>query len=136
MFVVYCILKKNRPFVNAELVLPSLISGVIWAIAQGLFIVCMGHLSVSVAGPIASIVPGAVASVWSVFYFKEIKVSNFTVEFQQNTMFRDARTWYSFVLLLQSRHLGRLLLQLASDILFKSRECSILFFMYILLFFQ
>ncbi|KAI6176305.1 hypothetical protein M3Y97_00783800 [Aphelenchoides bicaudatus] len=75
VFVVYCIAKRGRPFVNPEIVIPSLVSGLIWAVAQGLFIICMGHLSITLAGPIASIVPGCIAACWSVFYFKEIKVS-------------------------------------------------------------
>ncbi|KAI6198302.1 hypothetical protein M3Y99_01888800 [Aphelenchoides fujianensis] len=52
MFV-YCVVKKNRPFVNPEIVLPSFLSGGIWAGAQTLFI----HLSQSVSGPIGSIFP-------------------------------------------------------------------------------
>ncbi|KAI6236080.1 hypothetical protein M3Y95_00119600 [Aphelenchoides besseyi] len=72
VFIIYCVLKKNRPFVNPQLTVPSLISGVIWAVAQALFIISTGTLSIAVSGPISAIVPGCVASVWSVFYFKEI----------------------------------------------------------------
>lgn len=34
VFTIYCILRKNKPFVNAELVLPSLISGTVMRLCQ------------------------------------------------------------------------------------------------------
>ncbi|KAI6233749.1 hypothetical protein M3Y99_00890500 [Aphelenchoides fujianensis] len=73
VFAGYCVVKKNRPFVNNELALPSMVSGVMWSVAQGLFIICTHHLSVSVSGPISAICPSVVASCWSVFYFHEIQ---------------------------------------------------------------
>jgi glucose uptake protein GlcU len=36
VFIVYCFIKKGRPYVNSELVLPSVLSGVLWAIGQGM----------------------------------------------------------------------------------------------------
>ncbi|KAI6200769.1 Transmembrane protein-like protein [Aphelenchoides besseyi] len=74
VFIIYCIIKKNRPFVNPQLTIPSLISGTIWSFGQALFIICTRELSVAVSGPVSAIVPGCVASIWSVFYFKEISV--------------------------------------------------------------
>lgn len=65
--------RRNRPFVSAELTLPSFCSGLIWGLAQTLFIEATKHLSQSVSGPIGAILPGCVASCWSVFYFKEIR---------------------------------------------------------------
>ncbi|KAI6200668.1 hypothetical protein M3Y96_00758300 [Aphelenchoides besseyi] len=73
IFIAYCIIKKNKPFVSAEITLASLASGTLWSIAQFLFIVSIKHLSQSVSGPIGSTFPACVAAIWSVVYFKEIK---------------------------------------------------------------
>ncbi|CAD5228489.1 unnamed protein product [Bursaphelenchus xylophilus] len=72
IFFVYSIAKKNKPFVSAELTVPSFLSGLIWGTAQTLFIVATKNLSQSVCGPIGAILPGCIASCWSLFYFKEI----------------------------------------------------------------
>ncbi|CAD5220740.1 unnamed protein product [Bursaphelenchus okinawaensis] len=73
IFFTYSVAKKNKPFVSAELTVPSFLSGFIWGTAQTLFIVATKHLSQSVCGPIGAIFPGCIASCWSLFYFKEIQ---------------------------------------------------------------
>ncbi|KAI6214367.1 hypothetical protein M3Y94_00259700 [Aphelenchoides besseyi] len=73
IFIAYCIIKKNRPFVAAEITLASFASGLLWAIAQSIFIISVKHLSQAISGPIGSTFPACVASIWSVLYFKEIK---------------------------------------------------------------
>uniref|UniRef100_A0A915DTK2 Uncharacterized protein n=1 Tax=Ditylenchus dipsaci TaxID=166011 RepID=A0A915DTK2_9BILA len=53
IFVIYSVVKFNKPLVNPEVILPSLLS--------------------AITGPLSSMVPGCVASAWSIFYFKEIE---------------------------------------------------------------
>ncbi|CAB3408941.1 unnamed protein product [Caenorhabditis bovis] len=73
LFVVYSLIKKNKPYVLPELCLPSLAAGFLWAVAQTSFFVANQNLSQAVTFPIISMVPGCIASAWSVFYFKEIQ---------------------------------------------------------------
>ncbi|KAI6243030.1 hypothetical protein M3Y99_00150800 [Aphelenchoides fujianensis] len=71
-FLVYAVVKKNRPLINPSVALPSFCSGLMWAAGMCLTIVCTQHLSQAVAGPITSMVPGCVATLWSVHYFREV----------------------------------------------------------------
>ncbi|KAI6220125.1 hypothetical protein M3Y99_01618800 [Aphelenchoides fujianensis] len=87
VMTVYCVIKrvkktfllsqflcrKNKPYVNDELTLPSLASGGIWGVAQTLFNCSLKNLSQSVSGPIGAILPSFFASLWAVFYFREIR---------------------------------------------------------------
>ncbi|KAI6221006.1 hypothetical protein M3Y99_01568600 [Aphelenchoides fujianensis] len=72
-FFVYSIIKKNNPSINPSVALPSFCSGLMWGTGMCLTIVCTQHLSQSITGPITAMVPGCVATLWSVFYFREIK---------------------------------------------------------------
>ncbi|KAI6243017.1 hypothetical protein M3Y99_00149200 [Aphelenchoides fujianensis] len=71
-FLVYAGVKKNSPSINPSVALPSFCSGLMWAAGMCLTIVCTQHLSQAVAGPITSMVPGCVATLWSVHYFREV----------------------------------------------------------------
>ncbi|KAI6238339.1 hypothetical protein M3Y99_00704200 [Aphelenchoides fujianensis] len=71
-FLVYAVVKKNRPLINPSVALPSFCSGLMWGTGMCLTIVCTQHLSQAVAGPITSMVPGCVATLWSVHYFREV----------------------------------------------------------------
>ncbi|XP_071950927.1 transmembrane protein 144-like [Antedon mediterranea] len=71
-FFVYCALKKNRPQIPLGVVLPSLLSGVMWGIADSGWFVANVILSQSVAFPIITTGPALIASLWGVFYFREI----------------------------------------------------------------
>lgn len=72
-FFLYCILKKNKPCLYPEAILPGFISGVLWAIAQIAFFVANQELSFVVSFPIISTGPGAIGSLWGVLLFQEIK---------------------------------------------------------------
>ncbi|KAI6195774.1 hypothetical protein M3Y94_01027300 [Aphelenchoides besseyi] len=72
-FVLYTIFKKNRPETNSTIALPAFISGLMWATGMCTTIVCTEKMSQSIAGPISAMVPGTVAAIWSVFYFREIQ---------------------------------------------------------------
>lgn len=72
-FIIYGIFKRNRPNINPSIALPAMISGAMWAIANVGFIVAISVLKSAVAYPIVSVLPGIVASLWSLFWFKEIQ---------------------------------------------------------------
>jgi len=72
-FIVYCAIKRNKPYVKAELVLPSFVSGLLWAVAQVSFFVANDQLQFVVSFPIISTGPGVIGSLWGILLFKEIK---------------------------------------------------------------
>lgn len=72
LVLVYSLVKKNRPWFNNQLVLPGILSGTLWAMAQSAWFVANGNLGLSVAFPIITTGPGVVASVIGIAFFKEI----------------------------------------------------------------
>ena len=71
-FWIYCWYCKSKPSLYNEAVLPGVLSGVLWAIAQSAFIIANMDLSFVVSFPIVSTGPGLIASLFGVFLFKEI----------------------------------------------------------------
>ena len=69
----YCGYMKNQPVVNPQLILPGIISGVMWGIAQVAWFVANENLEFVVTFPIISTGPGVVASLYGVLLFGEIK---------------------------------------------------------------
>ncbi|PIO72609.1 hypothetical protein TELCIR_05450 [Teladorsagia circumcincta] len=67
--------RQNRPSVPPYIVLPSLIAGILWAIATTSFFVANQYLSQAISFPIITMLPGCVVSAWSILYFHEIKGS-------------------------------------------------------------
>merc|ERR1719399_2390628 len=51
-FIVYCVYMRSNPKLNPRLILPALISGLMWAIAQTAWFVANKALSVSIAFPL------------------------------------------------------------------------------------
>ncbi|CAI4231319.1 unnamed protein product [Auanema sp. JU1783] len=76
IFAGYGLYKKNRPFINPELALPSLLSGLIYGAATCCMLAAIEHLGQIIAYPIISKSPGVVASFWAVYLFKEIRGKN------------------------------------------------------------
>uniref|UniRef100_A0AC35G234 Transmembrane protein 144 n=1 Tax=Panagrolaimus sp. PS1159 TaxID=55785 RepID=A0AC35G234_9BILA len=72
-FLVYLVYTQNSPYVNSKAILPGLFSGLLWAVAQLSWFVANDALSQAITFPIISMVPGVIASIWSIFYFKEIQ---------------------------------------------------------------
>jgi len=72
-FLVYCAVKKNKPWISSEIILPGWLSGVIWGIAQSCWFVANQNLGVTIAYPIITTGPGVIASLWGVCVFREIK---------------------------------------------------------------
>ncbi|XP_014800072.1 PREDICTED: transmembrane protein 144 [Calidris pugnax] len=72
-FLIYCAVKKNKPNVYPQAILPGFISGVLWAIASCCWFIANHYLSAVVSFPIITAGPGLVAAMWGVLVFKEIK---------------------------------------------------------------
>ncbi|KAL8587620.1 hypothetical protein ACOMHN_045309 [Nucella lapillus] len=73
-FLLYAVVKRNKPRVYPRVILPAIASGVMWAIATGCWFEANKALSEPVAFPIITTGPGALASLfWGVCIFKEIK---------------------------------------------------------------
>ncbi|VDL72391.1 unnamed protein product [Nippostrongylus brasiliensis] len=73
IFVVYSLYRRNRPFINPELTVPSLLSGIMYGTATVFFFTANQHLDPIVAYPILAKAPGIVCSCWAILLFKEIK---------------------------------------------------------------
>ncbi|XP_071124935.1 transmembrane protein 144-like [Mytilus edulis] len=72
-FVTYIIVMKFKPKVYPKVMIPALISGVMWAIGNSCWFIANRALSIPVAFPIVTTGPSIVASLWGVIVFKEIK---------------------------------------------------------------
>lgn len=88
VLVIYISYKRNRPYVDYRIIGPSLLAGLMWSIAQISWwvverilsiqietfrFVANDSLSQAITFPINAMVPGVIATLWSVFFFKEIK---------------------------------------------------------------
>ncbi|XP_071489622.1 transmembrane protein 144-like [Diadema antillarum] len=71
-FLIYSAYTQNRPQYTKGLVIPSLVSGWMWALAQAGWFVANSTLTESVSFPIVTTGPSIIAALWSVFYFREI----------------------------------------------------------------
>ncbi|KAF4799479.1 Transmembrane protein [Turdus rufiventris] len=73
-FFIYCAIRKNKPYVYPQAILPGFASGVLWAIANCCWFLANHYLSAVVSFPIITAGPGLVAAMWGVLVFKEIKI--------------------------------------------------------------
>ena len=71
-YIVYLVYKGNRPYLHVQSILPGIISGIMWGIAQAGFLVANSVLSQTISFPLVTIGPGTIAILWSIFYFREI----------------------------------------------------------------
>jgi len=69
----YAGVKRNKVWFNPQMVLPALLSGILWAVAQSAWFVANKNLGLSVAFPIITTGPGVVASIIGIVFFKEIQ---------------------------------------------------------------
>jgi len=72
-FWAYCVLMRSSPRVYPRLILPGVLSGVMWAVAQTCWFLANNAVSLSVAFPIVASGPGAVGALWGIFVFGEIR---------------------------------------------------------------
>lgn len=71
-FIIYAIYQRNKPKIYPTVILPGLLSGVMWAVATTCFFVANEALSEPVSFPIINTGPALIASGWGVLLFKEI----------------------------------------------------------------
>ncbi|XP_019621371.1 PREDICTED: transmembrane protein 144-like [Branchiostoma belcheri] len=72
-FILYAVYMKNRPKVFPRAILPTLLSGAMWGIAESAWFVANQRLQESVSFPIITTGPSLIVALWSVLYFREIK---------------------------------------------------------------
>jgi len=72
VFLVYCVVRRP-PQIFAQSILPSYISGAMWGIAQCGLMMATEILGYTIGFPIGSAGPLIVSSLWSVFYFRELR---------------------------------------------------------------
>lgn len=72
-FTLYCIFKKNKPQVFPKVILPALVSGWMWGIANSSFFLASTALTQAITFPIVSSGPSAISALWGIFLFKEIQ---------------------------------------------------------------
>ncbi|CAD5222203.1 unnamed protein product [Bursaphelenchus xylophilus] len=72
-FLIYTLIKHNQPFIDPRICLAAFFGGILWALAMLAWFVANDRLSQGVTYPINGMVPGVVATLYSVFYFREIK---------------------------------------------------------------
>jgi len=70
--LVYVLVKGRRSYTPRELVMPSILSGMMWGVAQVAWFRANQELSIVVAFPIVSSLPGLVALAWGVLFFGEL----------------------------------------------------------------
>eukprot|EP01117_Protostelium_nocturnum_P001956 TRINITY_DN12612_c0_g1_i1.p1 TRINITY_DN12612_c0_g1~~TRINITY_DN12612_c0_g1_i1.p1 ORF type:complete len:353 (+),score=120.54 TRINITY_DN12612_c0_g1_i1:141-1199(+) len=73
LLIGYCIYKKNKPQFYPQSILPALLAGVGWGIAQACWFVADTKLSSVTTFPVISTSPGLISALWGVAVFKEIQ---------------------------------------------------------------
>jgi len=71
-FIIYSCYKKNRPQLYPSAILPGVVSGSMWGVAEVGWFIANKYLSPAVSFPIITSGPALVASVWGVLLFKEV----------------------------------------------------------------
>ncbi|KAJ8320878.1 hypothetical protein KUTeg_002465 [Tegillarca granosa] len=72
-FIIYCVLKQNKPDIYPNVIIPGLISGIMFGIATSCWFVANRSLSEPVAFPIMTTLPAVIAAFVGKFVFKEIE---------------------------------------------------------------
>lgn len=73
VFALYCLIRRNRPYVARALCLPGLVSGLLCSMAVLSWFMSLDRLGQGFTGPITAMMPGCVGCLWSVLYYKEVK---------------------------------------------------------------
>jgi glucose uptake protein GlcU len=73
VLLIYIAYRQNNPYFDNQLIFPSLLAGVLWAVAMLAWFVANDILSQAITFPINAMSPGVIASLWSVLYFKEVE---------------------------------------------------------------
>ena len=73
IFIVYALVKKNRPVIYAKSAIPAMISGIMWGIAQSAWLCANGTLGMVIGYPIVVVGPMVVNTLWACFLYREIQ---------------------------------------------------------------
>ncbi|VDK24474.1 unnamed protein product [Taenia asiatica] len=74
IFVLYALVKRNQPwFPTKQAILPSLLSGILWGVAQSSWFIANAALGEPITYPVVATCPGAIATLVGVIIFKEIR---------------------------------------------------------------
>ena len=77
---IYVLYKRKTALIKVDIVLPGLLSGLMWGVATGCFFLANSTLSQAITFPIIATVPGMIAAFWGILMFKEIKgLRNFLI---------------------------------------------------------
>ena len=80
VFIIYAAFKKNRPVLFSNSVLPAMVSGGMWGIAEAAWMVSNGSLGMVVSYPIVAVCPMLINTLWAVLLYREIQgVRNFAL---------------------------------------------------------
>lgn len=69
--IIYCLVMRNKPRIYNQAILPGIISGVMWGIADMAWFVANDKLSETISFPIITTGPAMIGGLWGVF-FREI----------------------------------------------------------------
>ncbi|XP_074505254.1 transmembrane protein 144b isoform X1 [Sebastes fasciatus] len=72
-FAIYCAAMNNRPRVYSRIILPALLSGLMWVLATYCWFLANNYLSAVITFPIVAAGYGLVAALWGSLVFKEVK---------------------------------------------------------------
>lgn len=77
ILVIYAAARRNRPWLpQGTAILPALLSGALWAIAQSAWFVANAALGEPITFPIITTCPALIATICGMVFFKEITVTN------------------------------------------------------------
>ncbi|EMD49645.1 transmembrane protein, putative [Entamoeba histolytica KU27] len=72
-FIIYIIIFRNKPFIFKQTILPGIISGAMWGIAQVCWFIANSNLPYVVSYPLICAGPGLLSALWGIVVFKEIR---------------------------------------------------------------
>lgn len=72
-FMIYAIIRRNKPVVYPQAILPGFVSGLMWGVANCCYLLATTSLSQSVCYPIQASGPPMVGSLHGIFIFREIR---------------------------------------------------------------
>ncbi|KAF8360658.1 hypothetical protein PRIPAC_87581, partial [Pristionchus pacificus] len=72
-FILYCIVRRGKAHVKAELVVPSVIYGCLWSVGMTLWFLSADRLAQTVAYPITTRLPAIIGALIDVFIYRSIQ---------------------------------------------------------------
>ncbi|KAI6194771.1 Protein of unknown function DUF1632 domain containing protein [Aphelenchoides besseyi] len=79
-FAIYSAIKRERAFINGNLVLPSVAYGILWAIAMSLLVYSTERVPQTISWPVIARLPPIIGVLLDIFLFKAIKgTKNFLI---------------------------------------------------------